>query len=389
MRTNPYSDVSLPMAFTSKRDLNDFLGALEQACSFDDVIFFPKHQVLVKSKGVVHSVGGRFLTGEDAQFICAILGGGANAPSDVLSGYQADPSHHFTYDDRVVYRYRVNMVAAQVEGESTIKITMRSITSDIPSLEHVSIDKDLFNFIIDGPGLVIVTGETGSGKSTTLAAVVAELLRNKWDDGFLLSEYSSPIEFTYSDIITQIINERGYCNACAFQTEVGTDLKDYKEAVRNALRSNPDGVYFGELREYETISAASIMASSGHLVFGTLHAKGVVNSVMRMVQEYNPEEQPARFIGILSTTKFILSQQLIADGKGSGGRVPIRETLRITDKAQRKFASMAGMEEAQAFFTQYFAENGMTFMQHAELLCKSGKITEDVFNKFKLREEGI
>lgn len=385
--TNPFESVRVPDHIASKQDLNDFLGQLEEAAKFDDLIFTGGRSIIIKSGGRVHRVGnGEILEPSVADSIAEILGGGANIPSDLKAMKMIDDRYRFTHNEDAVYRYRTNLVATQTDEGQACRATLRAIRAEIPSLEFVRLSQNDFRFLIDGPGLVIISGETGSGKTTTLAAVIGALIRQSvTDDGIgdvIVNTYEEPIEFEYEELVKKTLTDCGLCSVEVFQHEIGTDIESFMVGTQNAFRSNPDIILLGEVRELATAKAAMLLSQSGHLVFITTHAKGVLNSINRLVQQFPPDQQPSVRMSLLCSTKAVISQQLI---KTSTGRLPLREHLFIPENIQRKFARMNSMEAGTAY-ADFFTENGTTFLKCAQGFYDSGEIDAALLSKLQARE---
>lgn len=386
MMSNPFASVSLPASITTLAALNTFLGELESVKSFDDINIVGGRNVIVKSSGMVYRVGERKLKSWEVEAIAGLIGKGSNVPTDVKAMRQLDPSYQFTWNERVVYRYRVNVSALRASGEQQIKITMRAIRADIPSLEYVRISEEEFSAMTSGAGLVIISGETGSGKTTTLAGVIGEIIRRAGmgGRGKVICTYEQPVEFMYERLVDETLNKEGSCNVEVYQHEIGLDLPSFGEGIRNALRSNPDIILLGEARELETISAALTFALSGHLVFITTHAKGVIATLMRLISEFPESRQTSAFLSFLSCTKMIISQQLAPSEKC--GRVPIREKLLISDAQQGAFALCHEFAQANVMFAEHFNKNGATFKESARQMYESGLINDGVMNHYSQAE---
>lgn len=381
---NPYDCVELPESILSIEDFNCLLGQLENTKKFDDLNFAGGRHVIVKSGGSVFRIKGRTIKPREVDFLAGLIGKGANVSSDVRGGRQLDPSYQFTHDERLIYRYRVNISAMREGGQQQIKVAMRAIRAEIPSLEYVRISEKDFSSMAYGPGLVIVSGETGSGKTTTIAGVIGEIIRRSGSGkGGVICAYEQPCEFMYGDLVKDVLATTGQCNVEVYQHEIGTDLKSFGEGVRNALRSNPDIIILGEAREFETISAALTFALSGHLVFITTHAKGAIATLTRLVSEFPESRQSAAFLSFLSCTKLIMSQELVLSKNGD--RVPVREQLKIDERMQGEFSLCHSYEQANQKLSTLFSEKGQRFEDSAKALHDSDEISDAVFNFYRER----
>jgi twitching motility protein PilT len=208
-------------------------------------------------------------------------------------------------------RFRVN-VLLEKNGVSAV---MRLISSKIPSVKDLRISDAVAGLTKLPRGLILVTGPTGSGKSTTLACLI-DIINVDRKEHILTVE--DPIEFVYE-----------MKNCVVRQREVGLQTHSFLDALKHALRQDPDIILVGEMRDLETISLALTAAETGHLVFATLHTQDTPQTVDRIVDVFPPYQQQQIRIQLASTLKAVICQQLIprADGKG---RVAAREVMIVT-----------------------------------------------------------
>ena len=216
-----------------------------------------------------------------------------------------------SYSIAGVGRFRVNVMRQR----GSITLILRHIPEKIPTFEDLGLPAVCKELALKPRGLVLVTGPTGSGKSTTLATMVD--LINCTEYGHVLT-MEDPIEFLHRD-------KKCYIN----QREIGTDTPNFSEALRRALRQDPDVILIGELRDLETISLAVTAAETGHLVLGTLHTTSAMKTVDRLVNVFPPEQQTQIRMQLAGTLQGIIAQTLIP--KIKGGRVAALEILIATD----------------------------------------------------------
>lgn len=204
-------------------------------------------------------------------------------------------------------RYRVHAYES-IDG---ISIAFRAIPEHIPKMEDLLLPKAVYNFAKLKKGLVLVTGSTGSGKSTTLASLIEHINVNQ---GKKIVTIEDPIEYVYVD-------KQSYIT----QREVGTDTRSFSNAVKEAMREDPDIILVGELRDLDTIQNAIVLAETGHLVFGTLHTKSAIDTFDRLIDVFPSEQQKQIRFQLASVIEGIVAQTLLP--KKGGGRVPICEIL--------------------------------------------------------------
>lgn len=190
-------------------------------------------------------------------------------------------------------------------------IALRLLASSIPDLDRLGVPPVVYEFQTYQRGIVIVTGETGSGKSTTLAAIIDRINHSRSDHIVTLED---PVEYVYQP------------DRCSIdQREIGRDTQSFAEGLRAVLRQDPDVILVGEMRDFSTIETALTAAETGHLVFGTLHTQSAPDSIDRLVDVFPEERQQQIRMQLSMTLKAVVSQQLIK--KRGGGRVLAAEVM--------------------------------------------------------------
>jgi twitching motility protein PilT len=255
-------------------------------------------------------------------------------------------------------RFRVNVFFQR----DSVGAVMRAIPNTILSTKDLMMPDTVTGFATLARGLVLVTGPTGSGKSTTLAAVI-DLINATRSCHVMTVE--DPIEFMHKHK-KAIVNQR----------EVGTDTLGFSAALRHALRQDPDVILVGEMRDLETISTAITAAETGHLVLGTLHTQDAAQSIDRIIDVFPSDQQQQVRVQISSSIQAVVSQQLLpmADGKG---RIPAVEVMVATSAIRNLIRE--GKTHQIASVMQAGAKYGMQTMdQSLAELAKSGKVTYDI-----------
>ncbi|MBA4349024.1 MAG: type IV pili twitching motility protein PilT [Thermodesulfovibrio sp.] len=230
---------------------------------------------------------------------------------DQIARFEEKLELDFSYNVPGLSRFRVN-VLSQKNG---IEAVMRLIPTKIPTPREIRLSDAVVSLTKLPRGLVLVTGPTGSGKSTTLASLI-DLINLERSEHIITVE--DPIEFVY---------EHKKC--IVRQREVGLNTHSFNDALKHALRQDPDVILVGEMRDLETISLAITAAETGHLVFATLHTQDAPQTVDRIVDVFPPYQQQQVRVQLASTLKAVVCQQLIPriDGRG---RVAAREILIVT-----------------------------------------------------------
>jgi twitching motility protein PilT len=241
-------------------------------------------------------------------------------------------------------RFRVNVYFQR----ESIGAAFRLIPAELKTLEELGIPSTLHQLAEKPRGLVLVTGPTGSGKSTTLAALIDEINRNRSEHILTIED---PIEFLHRHKRC-IVNQR----------EIGPDATSFAEALRAALRQDPDVILVGEMRDLETISTALTAAETGHLVFGTLHTQSAPSTIDRIIDVFAAEQQEQIRVQIASSLQGVVTQALLptADGKG---RVPALEIL-LPDDAVRNLIRQGKVEQVYSIM-QTNTGRGMQTMEQS------------------------
>lgn len=208
-------------------------------------------------------------------------------------------------------RIRVNLFRQQ----GALSGALRLLSDHIPKLDELGLPQAVRQFSRWNKGIVLVTGETGSGKSTTLAAILEEMNQTR---PLHIITLEDPSEYIYTPK-SAIINQR----------EVGTDVESFEQGLYASLREDPDVILIGEMRTPETIETALAAAETGHLVFSTIHTNSAVDSIDRIVGVFPEEKQPQIRLQLSMTLKAVLSQQLIPRAAGRG-RAAACELMMIT-----------------------------------------------------------
>lgn len=218
----------------------------------------------------------------------------------------------FTYVSKKGFRHRVNVFRQR----GNIAVALRLLRNDIPTLADLHLPPILADFAARPRGLVLVTGPTGSGKSTTLAAMIDQINTTKSSHIITIED---PIEYMH-----------GHKKCMVNQREVGVDVPDFASALRSALREDPDVILVGEMRDFETINAAVTAAETGHLVLSTLHTTDAPSTIDRIIDVFPAHQQRQIRTQLASVLVGIVSQTLIPKLDGSG-RIACMEILNVTD----------------------------------------------------------
>jgi twitching motility protein PilT len=236
--------------------------------------------------------------------------------ADAIDRLQRGEEVDVSYQAEEAGRFRVH-VYRQAGG---LAMTMRHVTSDVPSFAQLNLPPTVERLSQEQRGLVLVTGPTGAGKTTTLAAMVAHI--NATRDCHVVT-IEDPIEVVHRPDRAEIS-----------QREIGVDTRDFPSAMRAAMRQDPDVILVGEMRDVETVSSAIHAAETGHLVLSTLHTSDAVETITRIIDFFPPHQQHQVRVSLATTLKGVIGQRLVPTSYASG-RVPAVEIMIANGRVQQ------------------------------------------------------
>ncbi|MDG2282951.1 MAG: PilT/PilU family type 4a pilus ATPase, partial [Longimicrobiales bacterium] len=254
-----------------------------------------------------------------------------------------------------VGRFRVNIL----KQRGSPMIVLRSIPIEIPSVEDLGLPPIINKIAGLERGMILVTGVTGAGKSSTMAAMINWMNRNK---RLHIVTLEDPIEFLHRD------------DQCSItQRDIGTDTDSFESGLRSVLRQDPDVILIGEMRDKTTIETALKAAETGHLVISTLHTKNAVQTIARIIAIFEPSEQEMIRVRLSESLQAVASQRLVQ--KREGGRVAAMEVMLMTSTIRDCLRDPERMEEIHDLIEEGRSHYGsQTFDQHLMELVKSNEV---------------
>ncbi len=282
--------------------MRDLMGAMVKKGASDlfVTVDFPP---ALKIQGKIMPASQSRLSGEDTRVLCyAIMN------DRQLKEYESTKECNFAVAPKGIGRFRVNAFIQQ----GYCGMVLRTIQTDVPTLEDLALPKVLGEIIMNKRGMVIMVGGTGSGKSTSLAAMINH--RNLNSHGHIIT-IEDPIEYVHP-----------HKKCIIMQREVGVDTETWESALKNTLRQAPDVILLGEIRDQATMEHAVAFAETGHLAVATLHANSANQALDRVINFFSEERRSQLLLDLSSNLRAIVSQRLLRK-KGSKARVPAIEIL--------------------------------------------------------------
>lgn len=339
------------MALTRDTFINIIKSAA--ASNVSDIHLRTDEKPYFRLRGDLIQVKSEPLTNEDLIMVCQLMIKDPEVQEKLSSLKEYDGSFSLPK----VCRVRYNILRYQ----GKLGIILRIISDKIPTTEALKLPPVINKIASANAGLILVTGATGSGKSSTLAAMINYINKNSAVHILTLED---PVEYVHNPIKARIT-----------QREIGQDTNDFNSALRSALRQDPDIILIGEMRDAETISIALKAAETGHLVFGTVHTTDALSTIGRLISMFPPEEQNVVRTRIADNIYATISQRLLktTDGKG---RVAAQEIMINNPGIRESILDPLKTKEMYTYIEK--GKNGsgaQSFDQHITRLYKDGVIT--------------
>ena len=333
-------------------DLKSYLSyAVEHRAS--DLFIVAGGPVSVKIDGRISAVGdGKVLPPQTEGLITQIY----RLAGRSMSGYQSRGDDDFSFALPGLARFRVNTYRQR----GSMAAVVRVVSFEIPDWQKLHIPEQVMDLANVTHGMVLVTGTAGSGKSTTQACIINRINQTRNCHIITLED---PIEFLHRDQMS-IVSQR----------EIAIDTNDYLSALRACLRQAPDVILLGEMRDHETIRTAMTAAETGHLLIATLHTKGTVNTIDRIIDSFPPAQQDQIRIQLSTVLHTVVSQQLLPDK--NGGLVPAYEVMHMNSAIRNLIRDSKNHQIDNAIASG--RTEGMISMDHSILeLYNAGYITQE------------
>ena len=312
--------------------------------------------------GSVRSLNDNVLTHDDCELIARSLAG--EDYEKIASIGELDFARSFADDIRT----RINVFRQQ----GSVSCAIRILRGNIPHIEDLGLPPAVGKMPSFRSGLILVTGETGSGKSTTLAAVIQRI--NETRDAHIIT-LEDPIEYVYTPQRC-IINQR----------EIGKDTNSYTDGLRAILREDPDIILIGEMRDLDTIEAALTAAETGHLVFATLHTNSAAESIDRIVDVFPSGRQQQVRLQLSTTLRMVLSQQLLP--LKEKGRAAACEVM-VVNSAIKNLISEGNTHQIDSFITMGAKDGSITMDNAIKAMLEAHRITLETAESFARNKDAL
>ena len=344
------------MSFTVKHLASLVQVAIQHQAS--DIHIRSGETPVLRIKGNLVPVQTKNFTNEDLLDIMSIMTNDAQFQQKVHGINELDGG----YTVPELCRVRFNFF----KYSSQLGIILRVIKDKIPTLKELNMPPILSQIALQNRGLILITGATGSGKSTTMAAMINHINENKAAHILTIED---PIEYVHKQQSSRIT-----------QREIGIDTNTYSDALRAALRQDPDVILIGEMRDPETVSTALKAAETGHVVFSTMHTTNVLTTIGRMISMFSPQEQPEIRKRMAENLHAIIGQRMLP-GKNPNQNIVIAQEIMVTSPGVKE--AIQGKEDIGRIQTimangfQKGGSGGQTFDQHIMRLFQEKLITKE------------
>ena len=328
-----------------------------------DIFFKTNDYIRTKINGKLYRLSSRRLGSDEFNTLVSKIYGAPTVLSKLNAAEPVDLSYIIRRDDFTM-RFRVSMLGASAKDGDGYKIVIRTISDTPPDLDKEIPEEIIDCFNISGGGLILIVGATGSGKSTLIASIIKNKLLNPNIHVHIIS-YEAPIEYSFD----KVPQKQSFID----QVEVPRHVNSFKVAVENALRSAPDDIFVGEMRDTATIKSGIDVCKMGHLVYSTMHVNGVSDTIKRITSIFGSDERRSVIADLISTLRLIVYQKLLktVDGK----RTAVREYLVFNEDIKTKLLENDDLDNVSHVLEQLLWENGFPFIIHARQRFLEGKIS--------------
>lgn len=363
-----YNWEGCPLIGFTEEDFKSFLIWAVNTIGANDIFIESNEPLGIKKDNVTYNVTHRDISyNELSELIKKIYQ--TSAPTELRSGRPFGFAYSFTFgmDERLRFRVDVSAGNSITSIDEGIEIVMRPTEGEPPSVDELNLPKRIVDVTNNKDGLVLITGPTGSGKTTMIAALLKYIIQTMRKHILTIED---PIEYDLKHVPNRISR--------IIQSEIGTNVSSFSKFIKHMLRRSPDIILLGELRDAESIDAGILASQTGHLVFATGHTNNCSNALERLVDDLPAEQQKSKLLKLVSSTKSIIHQRLL--NKRGGGRIAVMEELHITRELQMKMYSIIAKEEESLthFLIEHIESTGLSIKSHILKKFSEGLLSVDV-----------
>ena len=344
--------------------LNELLeNAVKNEAS--DIFIISGSPIKEKTDGHIHQLNDEKLFPDDTKSLISEIYASANRSMDKFIQTGDDD---FSFSVPSLARFRVNTY----KQRNSMAAVIRIVSFDIPDYKELGIPDEVMNIADTTGGMILFTGTAGSGKSTTQACIIDRI--NKTRDCHIVT-LEDPIEYLHR-----------HQKSIVSQREISIDTQDYLSALRACLRQSPDVILLGEMRDAQTIQTALTAAETGHAIIATLHTKGAVHAIDRIIDAFPSVQQPQIRTQLSLVLKTVISQQLIPDTKGE--LIPAYGIMHVNNAIRNLIRDNKNHQIENSILSSS-GEGMITMDQYLLKLYKKGQITKDVLLQYSDNSEQI
>ncbi len=341
-----------------------------------DLTIQTDEQIFLEREGKMYRVTNRELShGEILDLLVGMFGD--DSPKGTLAGGEdVDFAYSFKEGRNKRYRFRINAAACDARGGMGCQITGRTIPDMPPSIQDLGVELEIVRNMGPKQGLVLVTGSTGSGKSTLIASLLRALMEDPEGHRKILT-FEHPIEYVY-DLVT-----RPSTSVC--QHQIQKHQRSFLAGTISSLRRKPSIIVIGEARDPETMAEAITASMTGHLLYTTVHSNDFHTTFKRMVNLFPESERNSRLTDIVSSTQMVISQRLVPGTNGR--RVALREYVVLDDNDQSEIIDTA-FDKITLACKKILNKKGRSFLEDAAVKLSDNKISKKVYDEVARRTKG-
>lgn len=367
-------DYTYPTRFEHREQLRD----IAKECiniKGSDILILAGAPVVIRVNGSLRALGQRSVSVNEMESLIKWASDRQGADTALKSGQPINTRFEIidlqasSEEETIRRAFRVNISPITFGGVSSSQIVMRSIPLDPLTIEEVGLSEEIVRKMCPSNGIVLIAGETGSGKTTSFGAIIRFILENDTPIKGNIIMNEEPIENTYDRISSN--------HSIVAQSQIPENFPDFYSANVEAMRRKPNLILFGELRDQQTITTSIEASMTGHPVFGTVHASDPALVVRRLVTRYPEEQRPTATYDIIENLRFVMAQTLVMST--SGKLIAARSWLEFTKEIREDLYSINNIALLTGRIRELLNQHGHTYEMEAEILYQQDRIDHSVY----------